>query len=70
MLGRLGGSAVEHLLLAQVMISGSWDGVPLQAPHRDPASPSAYVSASLSLPFMNKILKKIKNKGKCLHFSL
>ena len=61
---------VERLSLAQVVILESWDRDPHQAPSREPASPSAYVSASLSLPFMNKILKKIKNKGKCLHFSL
>ena len=28
---------------------GSWDQVPTQAPCEDPASPSAYVSASLSV---------------------
>ena len=50
--GRLGGSAVEHLPLAQVLISRSWDGVPHWAPHREPASPSAHVSAFLCL--MNK----------------
>ena len=50
--GPLGGSVVERLPLAQVMIPGSWDQVPLQAPQREPASPSAYVSASVSL--MNK----------------
>ena len=43
-------SVVEHLPLAQGMILGSWDGVPHWAPHREPASPSAYVSVSL----MNK----------------
>ena len=47
--GHLGGSAVEHPPLAQVVILGSWDGVPHQAPPRTPASPSAYVSASLCL---------------------
>ena len=47
--GRLGGSAVKHLPLAQVVIPGSWDTVPHRAPHREPASPSAYVSGSLSL---------------------
>ena len=30
--GRLGGSAVERLPLAQVVILGSWDRVPHQAP--------------------------------------
>ena len=44
--GHLGGSVVEHLPLAQVMILGSWDRVLHQAPHGEPASPSAYVSAS------------------------
>ena len=48
-LGRLGGSVFEHLPLAQVVIPGSWDGVPDWAPLREPASPSAYVSASVSL---------------------
>ena len=43
----LGGSAFEHLPLAQVMILGSWDQILHQAPFMEPASPSAYVSASL-----------------------
>ena len=53
-MGHLGGSVVEHLPLAQVVILGSWDGVPHQAHHREPASPSAYVSASLSVSLMDK----------------
>ena len=48
--GHLGGSAVEHLPLAQGVIPGSWDRVPHRAPRGEPASPSAYVSVSL----MNK----------------
>ena len=44
MLGRLSGSAVEHLLSAQVVILGFWDQVQPQVPCREPASPS------LSLP--------------------
>ena len=48
----LGGSVVECLPLAQVVILGSWDWVLHRAPCREPTSPSAYVSASLSL--MNK----------------
>ena len=48
-MGCLGGSVVEHLPLAQVMIPGSWDQVPYHVPHRESASPSAYASASLSL---------------------
>ena len=52
--GHLGGSVVEHLPLAQVVILGSWDRVPHQALCREPASPSTYVSASLSVSLMNK----------------
>ena len=48
--GHLGGSVVEHLPLAQVVIPGSWDRVPHRAPRREPASPYACVSVSL----MNK----------------
>ena len=51
---QVGGSAVERLPLAQVVIPGSWDRVPHQAPHREPASPSAYVSGSLCVSLMNK----------------
>ena len=47
--GHLGCSVVEPLPLAQVLILGSWDQVPYQAPRRKPASPSVYVSASLCL---------------------
>ena len=39
--GHLGGSVVEHLPLAQVMIPGFWDQVPDRAPCMEPASPSA-----------------------------
>ena len=45
--GRLGGSVVEHLPLAQGMILESWDRVPHWAPCVQPASPSACVSASV-----------------------
>ena len=37
----LGGSEVEHLSLAQVVILGSWDQVPCQTSCVEPASPSA-----------------------------
>ena len=43
----LGGLEVEHLPLAQGVILGSWDGVPHRASLREPASPSANISASL-----------------------
>ena len=46
---RLGGSVVERLALAQVVILGSSDRVLYQAPHGDLVSPSACVSASLSV---------------------
>ena len=45
--GRLGGSLVEHLPSAEVVIPGSRDQVPPQAPRREPASSSACVSASV-----------------------
>ena len=50
----------ECLPLAQVVIPGSWDRVPHWASSREPASPSAYVSASLCgiHEEINKILKK------------
>ena len=48
-LGYLGGSVVDHLPLAQAVITGSWDQVPHQATCREPASPFACVSASLCL---------------------
>ena len=63
MLGLLGSSAVERLPSAQGMIPGSQDRVPHWAPHREPASPSTYVSASLSVSLMDKenlFLKKRK----------
>ena len=53
-LGHLSGSVAEHLPLAQIMILGFWDRVPHQASRREPASPSACVSASLSVFLMNK----------------
>ena len=40
--------------LAQGVIPGSWDQVPHRAPCMEPASPSACVSASLSLSLMNE----------------
>ena len=53
--GLLGGSVIEHLPLAQVVILGSGDHQVLhQDPHREPASPSSCVSASLSVSLMNK----------------
>ena len=59
--GHLGGSVVEHLPSAQVVILGSRDLVPHWAPLKEPASPSACVSASLYVSLMNKYnLKKIK----------
>ena len=41
---------------------GSGDRALHWAPCREPASPSAYVSASLSVSLMNKYLKKKKKK--------
>ena len=47
--GSLGGSAVEHLPSTQGVILESRDRVPHRAPYMEPASLSAYVSASLSV---------------------
>ena len=58
--GWLSGGAVERLPLAQGVILGSWDPVPHGAPHREPASLSAYISAPLCVSLMNKS-KKLKN---------
>ena len=46
--GPLGGSVVEPSS-AQDVIPGSWNRVPHWGPRREPASPSACVSAFLSL---------------------
>ena len=59
----LGGSVVEPLPLAQVMIPGSRDLVLYQAPSREPASPSAYVSAFLYVSLMNKWIKSLKKES-------
>ena len=47
--GHLGGSAAEHLPLAQGVIPESQDRVPEWVPCMEPASPSSRVSAFLSL---------------------
>ena len=44
LVGHLGGSVVEHLSWAWVVIPGFWDRVPHWAPCMEPASLSAYVS--------------------------
>ena len=59
--GCLGGSAVEHLPLAQGMILGSGYQVPHPASCSEPASSSAYVSVSLSVSLVNKY--NIKKQG-------
>ena len=48
-MGSLGGAAVWRLPLAQGAILETRDRIPHQAPGMEPASPSACVSASLSL---------------------
>ena len=53
-IGHLSGSMVERLPLAQVMMLGSQDRVLHQASHRELTSRSVYVSASLSVSFINK----------------
>ena len=54
----LGGSVVEHLPLVQVVTPAYWDGVPHQAPPREPPSPSAYVSASVSISLFLYLMNK------------
>ena len=46
---RLGGSVVEHLPLAQVVIPGSWDRVLHQAPCGEPTSPRLSLGLFLCL---------------------
>ena len=53
-LGCQGGSAVESLPLAQVVMLESWDPIPCRAPCVEPAPPSACVSASLCVSLMNR----------------
>ena len=52
---------------AQGVILKTWDRVPRQAPCIEPASPSAYVSASVCMCFswINKIFKKNKDHSYC-----
>ena len=52
--GCLGGSAIEHLLLAQGLIPDSGEGVPHWAPCVEPTSPSACVSASVCVCLSRK----------------
>ena len=76
--GCLGGSVTKHLPLAQVMIPGSWDGAPFQAPCSIRSLPLllALPHCLCSLSLSNKILKetilKIKNQNILVsnHFSL
>ena len=62
---------VEHVPSAQGMIPGSWDQVPHRALWVEPASPSACVSASLSVSheYVNKIVKKKFKKTSEGHLS-
>ena len=57
---------IECLSLAQGVIPGSWDRVLYHDPHRESASPSAYVSASVCVCLMNKFFKKSLKKGQNL----
>ena len=52
--GSPGGAAVWRLPLAQGAILESRDRVPRQAPSMEPASPSSFVSASLSIYVYHK----------------
>ena len=66
----LGGSVVQHLPLTQVMVPGFWNRVPHRAPCGEPASPSACVSASLSVSLMNGYIKSFKKKKKRFYLNI
>ena len=57
-LGHLDGSVVQPLPLAQVVIPGFLDWAPLRAPHGEPMSPSAYVSAYISASLFVYLMNK------------
>ena len=65
-MGPLGGSVVECLPLAQVVIPRSWDWVLHRAPPRDPACFSLclwlYLSLCVSYEQINKILKRERER--------
>ena len=54
----MGVSVVERLPLAQVMILESQEQGLHRAPHGEPASPSACVSASLSLSLCESLMNE------------
>ena len=46
---------ISHkMAVKDIVAPGSWDQVLNQAPHGEPHSPSAYVSASLCVSLINK----------------
>ena len=49
--------------MAQVMTLGSWDRILHWAPQREPAFPSAYVSASLCVSQINKYIHTYIHKN-------
>ena len=59
--GHWGSSVVEHLPLAQSVISRSWDQVLHWASHGEPASPPLPVFLPLPVSLMNKEIKYLKN---------
>ena len=58
----MGGSVVEHLPRAQVKIPDPEIKSRIRPPDKEPASPSAYVSAPLCVSLMNKLIKSFKKK--------
>ena len=58
--GHLGGSVVQCLPLAQGVILESQDQVPHWAACMEPTSPTAYVSAFVSVSLMNKLIKSLR----------
>ena len=62
-MGCLGGSVVEHLASAQGVVLELWDQFPYRVPYGVPASPSTYVSASLSVSLLDKQIKSLEGGG-------
>ena len=50
--------------MAQGVILRSWDRIPHLAPQREPASPSACVSTSVSVSLVNKYVRSLKKNYK------
>ena len=63
-MGHLGGSIVQCLPLAQIMIPGSWDGAPHQAPCSADSLLLPLLLPMLVLSLSNKLIQKKKEEEK------